>query len=233
MSKRLLKTILVVMCLFLTSISTVFAGSMDDLLYNSVSRNDINMAKVALANGANINYTFRDKTPLGAAVFNQYPEMVRFLLTNGADPKVSYLTMHGDKVPLLVIATFKGNLPIIYQLVDAGADVNVLTDYGSTPLMEAVSNPPKIQATKYLISKQADVNKAQYNSQVTALMIVAKYENGWGRDNPQEKLILAKLLLNAGADPAMRDAQGKTALQYAIDSGFNEMINLLLPISPK
>jgi ankyrin repeat protein len=54
-----------------------------------------------------------------------------------------------------------------------------------------------------------------------------------GGDNPQEKLILAKLLLNAGADPAMRDAQGKTALQYAIDSGFNEMINLLLPISPK
>lgn len=180
MSKRLLKTILVVMCLFLTSISTVFAGSMDDLLYNSVSNNDINMSKVALANGANINYTSRDQTPLGAAVFYQYPEMVRFLLANGANPNVNFLTPHGDKSPLLVIAGYRGNLPIIYQLVDAGADVNVLTDYGSTPLMEVVSNPPKIQAAKYLISKHADVNKAQYNSQVTALMIVAKYQNGWG-----------------------------------------------------
>ncbi|WP_434132800.1 ankyrin repeat domain-containing protein [Sporomusa sphaeroides] len=212
---------------------TAFAGPMDDLLLQSVRNKNISMVKTALDNGADINYVARGfDTALSIAILQSNVEMVQFLLKQGADPNVNYKNGQGIKNTHFILAISRGNQNIIQQLINAGVDINATSEYGQTPLMTSASNPPDVQLAKYLISKNVNVNVSR-NDGITALMIVAKYENGWGSGYRLEKLAVAKMLLKAGADPAITDSHGKTALQYAINSGFNEMINLLLPISPK
>ncbi len=133
----------------------------------------------------------------------------------------------------LNIAVITENFKIVNQLVNAGADVNTTTEQDYPPLIQAINNRCNFQIVNFLISKNANVNieKDGY----TPLMAAANYSYGWGGITyKQNKLLTAKLLLKSGADPTARNYRNnKTALQYAIDSNFVEMINLLLPISPK
>jgi ankyrin repeat protein len=225
---RFTKKILIIVCLVIIISSSVFAGPMDDLLINGVQNNDMYIIKMALANGANINYIKYDSdTPLLVAVRKNNFALVDYLLKNGADANFRTKNI----TPLGEATRLKKDLKIIKNLVNYSADINSLSD-GCSPLWNAVSNPPNIEVIKYFLSKNVDVNQASENGR-TPLMIVAQYENGWDEGYAQQKIMAAKLLLKAGADPSMVNKRGNTALQYAIDSNFNQMINLLLPISPK
>lgn len=138
------------------------------------------------------------------------------------------------------------DLKIAQILVQAGADVNIPREMknsglpnfptnsdGATPLIFAIQKDmtdiPSLSMVQFLISKGADVNKSNDHG-YTPLMASAEYK--WGKQQ-QNRCQIAKALLQAGADPASQNNKGKTALQYAIDTNFTDMINLLLPISPK
>lgn len=224
----LIKKIFIIASLLVISSSTIFAGPMDDLLLNGVRNNDMYTIKMALANGANINYIKYDSdTPLLVAVRKNSIVLVDYLLKNGAD--VNFRTK--NITPLGEAARLDKDLKIVKLLVNAGANVTSLSD-GCSPLWYAASNPSDIEEIKYFLSKNVEVNQASQDGR-TPLMIVAQYQNGWGEGYAQQKVLAAKLLLKAGADPTMVSKSGKTALQYAIDSNFTQMIDLLLPISPK
>lgn len=98
------------------------------------------------------------QTPLLLASGNGYPDIVEYLLLNGAD--VNAVSRSGD-TPLIKVAQNclmdkDDQLNIVNQLLATGADVNFQDTYGKTPLMLATeSSSPKI-VSKLLLS-QADI----------------------------------------------------------------------------
>lgn len=226
--------------------SMAFAGPVDDMLLNAIANNDLDMAQTAVENGADVNYVKTSNyTPLGLAAKNGNSEMVAFLLKNKANPNQK-VELFSDYTTPLILAVEKDDLASAKLLVEAGANVNTPFQHkketfvrfdadsnGSTPLILAIqktlTDKPSLEMVQFLISKKANVNLATVSG-FTPLMAAASYK--WG-NNQEKRCRIAKELLNAGADPARKDKYGKIALQYAIDTNFKEMINLLLPVSPK
>ena len=65
-----------------------------------------------------------------------------------------YSDYHGSEITKLHLASREGDLPAVKALVEAGADLEVETGIGRTPLLESRS----WDVSKYLISVGADVN---------------------------------------------------------------------------
>jgi hypothetical protein len=90
---------------------------------------------------------------------------------------------------------------VVEELLRAGADVNTANQSGVTPVMTAVAFDARSTAVmERLLDGGADID-AQDNGGETALMYAAKY----GR---KEAL---QILLARGANPAIRDNDGRTA----------------------
>src|SRR5690606_35577293 len=88
--------------------------------------------------------------------------------------------------------------------IAGGADVHARNEAGLTPLMAAVVSNAPTQVTEELMAAGADVNQQAANG-VTALMLAAS------QGTPAQVVYL----LNAGADPTVRDAEGRTAADHA------------------
>ena len=91
----------------------------------------------------------------------------------------------------------------IQDLIQAGADPHIVNKKGQTPLFRPNIKPSDI---KLFVRYGVDVN-AQNNEGNTALMIMSK--EWWGKD-------CIHALLDAGADPNIKNKAGKTALQMAL-----------------
>lgn len=225
-----MKKILIVACLLIISSSNVFAGPMDDMLLNGATNNNMEMINTALNNGANINFKRGFQTPLSWAVKNNNIEITQYLLSKGAFVDVGNLGSGWNNETNLMIAVDKNNLAMVQLLAEAGENVNASKYAGRTALIMAVErNNMTTDIINYLISKKANVNKSTVDG-YTPLMAVA---NSSSYNNNSVRLEVAEILLKVGANPSLRSRDGKTALQYAIDKNNMEMINLLLPVSPK
>ena len=95
----------------------------------------------------------------------------------------------------------RGMLENVRQMLKMGADVNVTTQGKITPLHVAAASNPDPEMTRLLIQAGAQVN-VQDNSGFTPLMLTALY-------NPRGSEV-AKVLLEAKADPKIKDVTGKT-----------------------
>jgi ankyrin repeat protein len=105
---------------------------MDDLLINGVRNNDTYIIKIALANGANINYIkYHSDTPLLVAVRNNNTTLVDYLLKNGADANFRAKSI----TPLGEATRLKKDLRIIKNLISHGADITSLSDGYSPPFV--------------------------------------------------------------------------------------------------
>lgn len=280
---RLLSGLVIIFFWMITNISCTDANAMDELLINSAKNNDFAMVKIAINNGANVNYVVKENDKVGDegytamlyAITYFNPEMVEYLIRSGSDvnARLELSRCWGNDIkpvpyqsvtPLICVVdrdrysfylTYhwftneqiaqqkKDKLKIINMLIDAGADVNgAVVAYnvknghpeegGNTPLITAISgkyflNDRDVDIIKLLLLKGANINKSN-DIGMTPLMAVNK-----AGGSMEEILNLAKLLLQNGADPSKVDKSGKTALQYAINRNYREMIELLLPISPK
>lgn len=115
----------------------------------------------------------------------------------------------------LNLAVRLGNLQIASMLVEAGADVGATDGNCQSPLMNA-SARGDVQMVKLLLEYGADVNKsnrcqgAEWICPATALIAAS-----WNLHSE-----VARILLEAGADVHHRDAEGGTALSYAIRGGW-------------
>lgn len=237
---KMLKIGLLVFCLSFSLTQQVYAGTMNDLLLDSIEANNPKMIETALANGADINYI--DPTPMGSAtplliaIRNENLPLVKYLLQKGADPNLMIGQNLRLEVPLLRamprmgVITKNTNMQLMQALIDAGASINVKGFNGITPLIKAVSDRgQEPYFINFLLSKGANVNLAD-ESGTTPLMKLAATSSCYTKKTSGH-ITIAKMLLQAGADPSAKDLQGKNALSYAIDSKSSEMINLLLPIT--
>src|SRR6266850_214963 len=144
-------------------------------------------------------------TPLMRAAFSGDLQLVRLLLTYGADPTIVSKdgeTMVEAAAALGFIQGYsKGRSPaerlaVIKLLVDRGADVNAADDYGITPLM-AAANMGEVSIIQFLVDRGADLgaydlgkkNDGAFGASVEPLMPV-DYAIGVGTFVPNNAVII-------------------------------------------
>lgn len=109
---------------------------------------------------------------------------------------------------------------VLQLTLAAGADVTSINRYGGTALIPA-SEHGHVETVKILIAAGVPVNHVN-NLGWTAMQEAILLNDGGPR---QQEVI--RLLLEAGADPDIRDPQGRTALQNAERLGFSEIAALI------
>ena len=113
------------------------------------------------------------------------------------------------------------------QLLDKGADINLRTfAHDRTPLLYAIANN-NTNEVEWLLSRGADVNKSDSNGWTP--LIFAAFCN---------YSACVKILLEHGANTnlrtiAIQDQPSKTAMDFARESGYTEIVQLLEAASRK
>jgi len=145
-------------------------------LMMAISGGDLPSVQFLVNAGANVNTIekFHKQTPLmyAAAANRNAAQMVKLLLSKGADvkpralysdwpsqvtsePRTQYRSVGG--LNALLYAARSGCYPCVEDLIAAGADVNLPTPEGVTPLMIALDNEHN-DVAKLLMDKGANLN---------------------------------------------------------------------------
>jgi ankyrin repeat protein len=153
----------------------------------------------------------------------------------------------GGELTALVYAARVGSIDTVRTLLDAGADVNQVTNYGWSALLAATQNR-NYQLARFLIDNGADVNLAN-DGGWTPLYLATDNRNIEDGDYPTRQpdmgdLEYIQLLLDSGAEVNARmvessetrtvftnqwlDEEGATAFLRASQSGDVDLMRLLL-----
>lgn len=121
----------------------------------------------------------------------------------------------GDSYNKLVKAIRHDNPDLFHQLLDSEVDVNK-TKWGVTPLYIAV-HFDRQEMILPLIKKGADINAVMGSKKRTALHKAVSKGN----------VSIVRLLIEAGADAAIPNKYGKTAIVEAQENGCREILQIL------
>ena len=159
-------------------------------------------------------------TPLFVACKRGNTEIVDYLLSScGVDVEHKGLYEVPDDrsvhtVTPLWCAAVAGKVKVVEVLVRHGADVNSVSDTGSTPVRSACFMT-HLDIVKLLVAHRADIQRPNYNGGTCLINSVQSGE-------------LCEFLLQNGANVNAQDIQNKTALHYAIQEHRFETTKLLL-----
>ena len=152
---------------------------------------------------------------LNAAVGHDSLEMTKLLLAAKADPN---LFADNEKPPLL-LATQRKNVPIVEELLEAKADVNV--EFEGSSAMSIAMEHKDFDVIKILVSAKANVDfraKDRDDDWVTPLILAVKRRNAEVVD----------LLIKAHASVDIRAPNGVFPLSLAADSKNLDCLKLLI-----
>lgn len=195
-------------------------SDMSPLMYAARGDKSANCFQDLLDAGADIHMLDRSGlTALGHAACCQNVEFIKRLIEAGAS--VNTCTPAGE-TPLLSLAKKPDSSNAcdgIAYLLDHNADVNVQDPKGMTPLMWAAKFPTGKNAMSLLINHGADINMMD-GFGFSAL------HHTLGQHN--ELLINARFLLDSGANPNLRTAEGKTTVSLTVRDRNHTFLDLLL-----
>lgn len=100
-------------------------------LHIAAEAGDLDMVRLLVSKGANVNASSWSGTPLGRAAWRGHVDVVRFLAEKGAD-----LNSIGNTRPAIHWAAYFGYTDLARTLLDLGADPN-LVHRGLTPIQHA------------------------------------------------------------------------------------------------
>ncbi|MDQ7824868.1 MAG: ankyrin repeat domain-containing protein [Candidatus Eremiobacteraeota bacterium] len=164
-------------------------------------------------NASFLNVADREgKTPLYNAVVKGERQMVKFLVSQGAD--INCITRSKDSLIHGAIASYEDDIARL--LISKGIKLNQKNSQGKTPLMLAVEWE-RWEIAKLLVENRAGINMAD-SAGKTPLM--AAIEKG--------KISFVEKLIKKGAEVKTCDNSGMTALHYAAEGGSRTIIELLL-----
>lgn len=149
-------------------------GNKNKLLLTSVKESNIENIRLALEEGASVNYTTsQGYTPLYESVGTGNEEIVNILLEAGAK-----IDVPGDKYngPPLVWAADKGDINIVKILVEKGGNINIKhkKDNGDTPLHIA-SKMKRDNIILFLVENGADLTIQNDFGRTPTDIIVKEY----------------------------------------------------------
>ena len=113
-------------------------------------------------------------------------------------------------------AAFRGDFESLKEALQRGANINATDSAGRTALFLLVASDQSYECVKYLLSNGIDVD-VRNDFGVTVLMDITYY--GQKR--------YAKLLLDHGVDTSLKDSDGNTAYDTAIEEGYLEIAEML------
>jgi ankyrin repeat protein len=119
-------------------------------------------------------------------------------------------------------AASRGHVQAVALLLDRGAKVDATDGEGVTPLVLA-SYRGQTEVVKLLLERGAFVNAQEKRNGLSSL------SHAVGRGDRE----LVAVLLAHGADPALKSADGRTALERAEANGATDIVALLNQAKPK
>ena len=198
-----------ILAIVLYGFSWCHAGSFDDY-FSAVNRGDVKVVRSLLQRGFDPNTR------------NEAGEHGLFLAVKGGAMDVALTLIDAPKIDLearnakdesaLMIAVLKGQTELAQILIDKGADVN---KPGWTPLHYA-STYGHVPLINLLLENNAYIDASSPNES-TPLMMAALY------GTPSA----VKTLLEAGADPTLRNGAGMTAMDFALSGKKQESANII------
>ena len=186
------------LCLIVFSVfGVVHAGSYDDF-FNAVKQDNARKVKELLISGFDANTPDREGlSGLHLAVLEPSPKAA-LVLIEWIKTDVNQLNKKGESA--LMLAALKGNQQIAEKLIKKGGDVNKT---GWTPLHYAATGG-WIPIINLLLENSAYIDAGSPNG-TTPLMMAAMYSTS----------AAVNFLLQEGADPAIKNQQKLTALDFA------------------
>jgi uncharacterized protein len=194
-----------IVTLFLEKGAPIDARDLDGstALFKAAENGRTEIVRLLVDGGANVNLPGRSEaTPVAAAAFLGSKPIVQYLIEKGADLNGLDQTGKGP----LVYAAGRGFPPVAKLLLDHGVDVNARYGNGLTALMWAAGHSSDagsrdiVEVINLLVDRGARLDD-QDDKGRTALMIAAELDHR----------AAAEALLARGADPGLKDRQGKTA----------------------
>ena len=188
---------LTIYLIVLYGFSTASAGSYDDF-FTAIKRDDASTVSTLLKRGFDAN-TLNPAGEHGLilAVREPSPKVLAVLINT---PKIDIEPRTAKDESPLMLAALKGLTEIVQQLIDKNADVNKT---GWTPLHYAATNG-HLQVMQLLLDNHAYIDAESPNG-TTPLMMAAHYGT----------VEAVKLLLQAGADPMLKNIQSLSAIDFA------------------
>ena len=190
--------------------------NLDDRMLAAAINFDLPTVEDLVAQGANINYTdaWGNRAVFAAAWEGNTQALDLFYKLGG---KISF-----EDANLLCNAAFNGKVDSVKWLLDKGEDPDFsFADTGENALHYTICKTSEIdermKIVKILIEAGTDVNKKTVAGKPTLCFMRDAYLKG---ETPLHRaaafgnITMIKMLLDAGADPSMKDANGDTPISW-------------------
>lgn len=211
--KRLLRAVAILAgVLLMTGASEAQTG-----LLEAAGRGDLAAVNRLIAARADLEQ--RDgqrQTPLLLAVAGNHVAVAKALLAAGASPNAQ---ASNQDTPWL-LAGASGRTEIIAAMLPFKPDLTIRNRYGGNALIPACERA-HVETAKLLLTSGIDVNHVNNLGWTCLLEIVILGDGG-----PRHREV-AKLVLDAGANPNLADKDGVSPLAHARKRGQNEVAKLI------
>ncbi|KAL9121843.1 MAG: hypothetical protein Q9187_001605 [Circinaria calcarea] len=183
--------------------------------------------QILLDHGWNINQPFglTVGSTLRLVVSNE--ELIKWYLSHGADPNA---TCAMGRIPMESAAQH-APLAVIRLLISNGANVKSTDVIANAAIAHARGEPGRLEVAEYLLDQGAPVDAfAMQNytgDRCGSLISILGMENALHHAAKSGKSDMVELLLRKGADREIKSSKGQTALQLAMQKGYNEIVAML------
>lgn len=179
----------------------------------AIDKGNINLVKLLIDNGATVNTTNQSVEPIRVAMLKDNTDIVRLLIQYSTNIPI---TIDYDMSLLKLAISLNNNLDIIKILIDTCINVNHITNFVTTALIDAVFIG-NIDTVKLLIDLGADINIINNNGD-SLLHISTRRGN----------LNIVKFLIECGIKVDIKNNTNRTPLHIATDTCKLDIIALLI-----